>query len=445
MDDFGFDSSPSLVTPGQLDLDRALLSAMLLRGAEGYNKWLDLGGTDTKLVGEASEAYKFITSYYQQYASTPSLQVVAAETEMALYENPGAPLEYFADKVNTRATFFILRQGLAESLKSLEKGTDDGIASARKAIDDLYLKLSVEAASSRNVQSMFHLAPEVKAHYERLERGEQGIQTPWPTINNMLRGFWPEELILFVARMGVGKTFTSLLLAIHAWKTGKRVLFCTTEMSKERIAMRFFTMLGRAPYGDFNHGTLSQEKKEEFFKFMDSLYNAEGMGVVGGGFDFKVETLKRSIKEFKPDLLIFDGAYLLQSEGANRQERMANAFNELKLLTMTEKLCIVITHQFNREVKKNVAATVSENAIALSDAGGWNASNIFALQQTDEMRTDKQLEISSLKVRDGSPVKFMVRWDFDAMDFTELESDGGGGGDADEHGSSFTPADDIPF
>jgi hypothetical protein len=204
-----------------------------------------------------------------------------------------------------------------------------------------------------------------------------------------------------------------------------------------RIGMRFFAAMERLPYGEFTHGRLDPFSSEpRFYKAVEELYNSEGLYIIGGDFDFQIESVAAAIETCKPDLVILDGVYLLRVQGANRNERMANAFDEMKRLAKRKRVPLIITTQFNREVKKDLAKTVQMESIALSDVGAWNADLIFGLVQSDDQKNEKKLEFKPLKVREGaSDIGVLVNWNFDRMDFSELITSGGQGGDADEYGA----------
>jgi hypothetical protein len=81
-----------------------------------------------------------------------------------------------------------------------------------------------------------------------------------------------------------------------------------------------------------------------------------------------------------------------------------------------------ISVQFNRNVKReNIKSAEIEN-LSLSDALGWNSDLAFGLVQTSDMKINKKMLIKLLKLRDGDPRDMDVSWDFDVMDFDEVEN-----------------------
>jgi intein/homing endonuclease len=246
----------------------------------------------------------------------------------------------------------------------------------------------------------------------------------------------------------VHNTFASLMLAEHAstgyklWTKVRddqgnygpltevfrkhKVLYVTTEMSKMRIALRFFALKEKLPFGRVRSGQLTVFERERLEKATKNVLNEKGLTVVGGNFDFRVETLAAAIDEAQPEMVIIDGIYLIKVPGKDRIEQAANAFSEVKRLTMSKKLPIVVTSQFNREVKKNQAATATAESIALTDAAVWHSTLIFGLVQTDDNKKEKRMQVKQLKVRDGDGRDFELNWDFESSNFSEVLAQGSG-------------------
>lgn len=248
----------------------------------------------------------------------------------------------------------------------------------------------------------------------------------------------------------VHNTWVTVLLTDHFWsEQKKRVLYGTTEVSKLRIAMRFASASLKVPYDDLRLGRLTTYVEDRFQKAIEEICNAEGLGILGGTFDFRVESYEDAIQEFKPDVVLLDGAYLLQVSGSNRLERAANAFDELKRICKRTTVPSLVTTQFNREAKANVATTIQVERLALTDVASWNADLIYGLIQTDDMKRDRRMIFKPLKTREGVAEEFECVWDFQEMNFSELPREkAGGGGEADDAfgtGADAESAGEVPF
>jgi len=218
----------------------------------------------------------------------------------------------------------------------------------------------------------------------------------------------------------VHNSWTAILLAGTAWEQGKKVLVATTEMSKETMVQRYLATKFRLPYGDFRKGKLDSFTEKRFRDGVASIANSPNLNIVGGDFDFSMDTFAGICMDEKPDLVIVDGAYLLKVPGITRTERAANVFDELKRIAKRSKAAVVATMQFNREVKVNQAKTVQADSIAMTDVAGWNADLIFGLIQTEEMKKNRRMTFKPLKVREGESEEIECNWDFERMDFSEI-------------------------
>jgi replicative DNA helicase len=444
------------------DLDLALVAALLRDGKPSLKSARSKGLRPDLLRGRGKDAYQFLVEYHLQFDELPPPEALKKRTGLDL---PQLPPNLFAgflvDEVFNRKTFdFVLetRRKLDDLLTASTPNTKAMVETLEKAV----LGLRAENLSQSKVDSLFALGPDVLARYDRIKSGERGILTPWKSINDITLGFWPMDLVLIVARSGVGKSWAAVQLAWHAWQQGKRVLFGTTEMSREAIGTRLYSLIGRFPYYEVFHGKLTIHSEPRFRQQVEDLLGKEGLYIVGGNFDFRVETLSAAIDEIRPDILILDGAYLLKTDGQNRNEMAANAFNELKRVGTRHGIVVAATHQFNREVKTNEAKTVKQESIGLTDVASWNASLILGMVQTDDMKRDKLMRFKPLKAREGVGEEVEVNWNFDTMDFSEIGIVGrefnnfggdaaeamGGRRSSDSDSSSFPSSgsnDDIPF
>jgi len=254
----------------------------------------------------------------------------------------------------------------------------------------------------------------------------------------------------------VHNTWCAAILSHKAWVDGNKVLFATTEISKMRIAMRFCALHFNLPYKDVRTAKLDAFVEKKWRDGIQDILTAEGLYVIGGDFDFRPENYENAIEEVQDEedyeegkiLSVFDGAYLLRTEGKNRIERAANAFDELKRICKRTGVPNVVTMQFNREVKANQAESVSTEKIALTDVASWNADLIYALIQTEDMKSDKRMIFKPLKTREYVGEELEMLWDLDNMKFEELEKEGGGyGAEENPFDSGIDPgaSDDAPF
>jgi replicative DNA helicase len=421
-----------------MNLDGAFLAAVLREGKEALIHAMELGVTSELLDEDFGSAFAFILEHYREYKELPDPNIVVARTGVMPEGVPGNA-EFYTKEIRSRQLFRWLQKGIDTSSRLLEKGDPHG---SFAALEELLRDVRKESLTSNAVIPLFGMGPEVLEHYDRMKAGERGILTRWPSVNDSTLGFWPEDLIMFVARLSVGKTWSSIILANDAWRDGHKVLYVTTEMSRLKIATRFFAVTHQMPYGRVRSGQLDPFMERQFRTDVEALQNEDGIGLVGGDFDFRIESLEAAIEQFEPQIVVCDGAYLLRSSGKDRFEKASNVFDDLKRLAKRSKIPIVVTSQLNRSGQGRAPTAAN---IALSDTAGWNADVIFGMIQTDDLRQDRRMLLKPLKIREGTSEEIELNWDFENMNFEELPRAGaspqGGGGDADEGEDS----DDDPI
>jgi KaiC/GvpD/RAD55 family RecA-like ATPase len=409
------------------DLDLSLVSAVLAGGKQSIRLLAEKGFRADLLEGDGKVVYDFATAFYKTYDDVPSASLVERETGVLVPAPTTDPLPYLINAAYDRKLHTTLHGGVKHLINLLDLGEP---AKGQAAVEDLLREMRKLDTRTALVESIPGLGGKVIEYYEKIKRGERGIQTPWPTINDSTLGLWPEDLVLFVARMGIGKTWSAILLAGTAWDQGKKVLIATTEMSKETMAMRYLATKFRIPYGDFRRGKLDSFTEKRIRDGIKAIENSPNLNIVGGDFDFSMDSFAGIVMDEKPDLVIVDGAYLLKVHGLTRTERAANVFDELKRIAKRSKAAVVATMQFNREVKVNQAKTVQADSIAMTDVAGWNADLIFGLIQTEEMKKNRRMAFKPLKVREGESEEIECNWDFERMDFSEIPKANFGGSPA---------------
>jgi replicative DNA helicase len=415
-----------------MNLDIAFVSVALKEGREAVRYAVEQGIDEDFLQGDGQKAWRFVLEYVKDYSEVPDPGMVEGKTGVKLGDPPPGASAFYTDEVRNRRLHREIRSRVDKIMVPWEKSDPQGAFQEYETGLREMRKMHLATAKTVSLPS---LGPEFLDYYEKLKNGYTGILTPWPTINDATLGFWPEDFILYVARLGIGKTWTLVLLANHAWHVqGKRVLFATTEMSQIKILQRWVAVHYKLPYNELRKGRLSIFAEEKMRKGLEEIREQEGLYIIGGDFDFRIESLEAAIEEAEPDIVFVDGAYLLKVAGEGRTEKAANSFDELKRCAKRNGIPLVASTQFNREVKGNKLSSAGAEKIALSDAAGWNADLIFGLVRTEDMKRDRRMIQKPLKFREGEGEDVECWWDFDLMNFDELPgagaatATGGGGG-----------------
>ena len=215
-------------------------------------------------------------------------------------------------------------------------------------------------------------------------------------------GLHDSELTCVGARPGVGKTAFALNIAINIAQKGKKVYFCSLEMSAEQIMQRIIGYYTGINTQFLRTGRL---KNEEMAKIAEQTNNILSLNLKIDTKIRYIEDLENVIFELKEkeeiDVLIVDYLTLLKSKEkfAIRELEVAEISRKLKLLALDLKIPVVILVQLNRDAENKVPTMAN---IRESGSIEQNCDNIIFLHNED---LDKQPNIITVileKQRQGT-------------------------------------------
>jgi KaiC/GvpD/RAD55 family RecA-like ATPase len=406
-------------------LDLLFVAAIVRDGRDAVFEAIKRGVTVDYLSGEGAIAYQFVLDYVKQFPDAPGAVAVAGSTNITLPPPLPETSDYIIEEIRKRR----LHDELGKSLNAIVSHREQRHPlEAYQEFEEQVRRLRLMNLGGTRTVPMISLADPFLQHYADLKAGKTGILTPWPSVNDATVGLWPEDLVLYVARLAVGKTWILIVMANHAWVNGHRVLFVTTEMSQIQIMQRWVGVHFKLPYNDLRKGRLGVFPEQVMRDGLTKLSSDDRLRIIGGEFDFRIESIEAAIEECQPEVVFIDGAYLLKTPGEGRIERAAAVFDELKRSAKRNHLPVVTSTQFNRQMKVNNANTASADKIALTDNAGWNASLVYGLIRTEDMVRDRRIIHRPIKFREGEGRDVECWFDFDRMCFDELPQGPAGAG-----------------
>ena len=290
-----------------MDLDKAFVAALLIEGVTGLVKVQHKGILRTHLNGEGLKAFERTLEHHQKYNQLPTADIIEGALGIVL-DDPGNGLDFFLDEVLNRKLHQDLSAGINEAVDLLDQHDPKG---SLRRVEKMMMELRKERLAESMVVSLPALGPKTIEFYKKIKAGERGVLLPWQSMNEATMGLWPEDLMLIVSRTGIGKTWATVICARFAWvqDNSKRVLLATTEIAKETVSHRFVALHNRLAYKELRSGRLDAFAEDRMVRGVEAIKDAEGLYLVGGDFDFRVETLAAAIEEVQPDIIILDGAY----------------------------------------------------------------------------------------------------------------------------------------
>ena len=332
-------------------------------------------------------------------------------------------LLFWCEELRTKTKHNKTVDTLEEVAQLLDEGnTEEAYAKMKEGVwrieDSVVLSEAVDITKTEDRK---------EAYLERKKsKGMRGIPTGLDHLDRLMKGLEKDTLTTIIGNTGVGKSWAITLLGVNAMLWGAKVCVFLTEMSTELMRDRFEAMIygkvhGAFDYSKFKNATLTPEEEEEYFYFLEEeLPILEPLIIepVSG-----VSSVVSVIEQEKPDLVLIDGAYLMEDEQNAESDwlRVAHITRDLKKIAKSCHIPIVINTQADKNSSKKVGPELSD--IMYTQAIGQDSDNVLALFRDEVMCNDREMGLKILKQREGTLGKILINWDFSTMNFTSIYSE----------------------
>lgn len=215
------------------------------------------------------------------------------------------------------------------------------------------------------------------------------------------------------ARAGIGKTLIMVKFAAAAVAAGLKVGMYEGEMTVDKIAGRYDTLVSHISNSAITHGNI--RVSNVYKNYLDNLSSNNSQGKfyiltrdMVPDNKVTVNTLRSFVEKYNLDMLFVDQLSLLDTEGHYRQsfEQMADISKALKNLQVQKRIPIVVASQQNRSSLESGELAGTQN-LSLSDRIGQDATEVIFLSKDDTL-----MKINIAKARDGY-VKNLLTYDVD--------------------------------
>lgn len=231
-----------------------------------------------------------------------------------------------------------------------------------------------------------------------------------------------------------GKTFMGLYTALTAWNSSLTPLFVSMEMTKIAISQRIASMITRHNLTNLMKGTVSTKKMKEMMLILQKFKEKEqSFWLLDGNLTATVDDIVLKTQQLQPSCVWIDGAYLLRNpdQRLSRFERITHNAEALKQRLATELgVPVLASYQFNRNVgkpgKKKGKGPTSKGTmddVYGSDSLAQLSTIMVGLLEDETVETELQRRVAILKGRNGETGDFLINWNFEGMDFSEVNEE----------------------
>lgn len=396
----------------------------LIREDQRFASLADYGINEEHFVDKELLAYNFIKQFILTHGQYPKLGTIARQVgELTVFDSlEDEPVVYWAEEVKERKRFVDIRETVLRVTSSLESGN---VPEAIDTLGSSYIRLR-ESYTTQRVEELRELQQRVLDKHDEAQASYTlpGISFGFPFIDVLTGGAQGGDYIAIAGQTGVGKTYLALKMAKSAHNQGKNVLAVSTEMPTLQAARRVLAMEGKFSTTDLKMGRLSHFGRERAKQIVEEgtvvdTGNDNWFYFLPGGMFSKVEDIVVLSKEMKPDLLVVDGAYLLQIQSKSWWEKNMEVARLLKNYSLEDYVPTLSTYQF---LKKDTGKLEGVG-------GGFAIPQIasimfsFEYERKEDIENNNEVQYRKLKFikgRDGESGAIRVLYN---MRRTSLEQD----------------------
>ena len=380
--------------------------------------------------------FNYIKNHYEKYQTVPDkLTFIDVFPDWDIVE-VNEPDNYLIEELykDYNSSFIATRFNKIKKLIE-ENKTDDAVDYLINSVDNLHQGSAIQSHDLLTDTSRYDRYLERVTNHDKYY-----IKTGFPELDNIIGGLDREnENMVIVARTGVGKTWTLLIMAAAAVQQGLRVGIYSGEMSVDKIGYRIDTIIGGINNNIITRGidtSVQMQYKDYLEKLKNGMYSKDGRGTlkvltpndIAG--PATVAALRAFVEKEHLEILFIDQYSLLEdtSHAQTGHERVANISKAVKNLQVMKRIPIVSVAQMNRT--KNEDGENDTTQIGLTDRIGQDATCVLMLSRErlyeDAEKTkikDDRLTIDITKSRDGGTGKLIYHANFNTGRFTILNPD----------------------
>lgn len=288
-------------------------------------------------------------------------------------------LDAVIDSVKDLGARTRLRIALESSIRSLDEHTtfQDAYTAAKTALDNL-TDTQQDEEGPRLVKDML---PDYVAELQRRSMtadGElMGLSTGFPSLDRILNGLKPGNMIVVAGRPSMGKSTFALNIAHHNAKAGKSVVVFSMEMFEGDLNDKFVSadsgvFLDRLQSGE---AVGDERAMTSVTKAIKALHGAKlWMETKGALTVDQVRSGSFRIKrKHGLDLVVIDYLGLMRGEGKGRYEQVTAISNGLQRLSRDLGIPVIVLSQLSRNLesrpdKRPVMSDLRESGAIEQDA-----------------------------------------------------------------------------
>lgn len=313
---------------------------------------------------------------------------------------------WYAQQIAEAAT----RRGLRNLGIRVQQLADESDRPAGDLIEDVRTHLdrlpSHRASATRSIGDL------VPSLIDHIDRGAvSGTPTPWPDLDQLIRGWQPGRLYVVGARPGVGKSILGVDAALTTAGRGEAVFMASAEMPEDELGMRMVANLSRVSLSTM----LGTKTEADWSKISTATARLAEMPIeIDDSSHQSLATIRQRCSDIRRrrtlGLVVVDYLQLLTptNSKAQRQEQVNDLSRGLKVIAREMEVPVIALAQLNRA---NTARSDKTPVLTdLRESGGIEAdADVVILLHRDEPPLDAEMTVLVAKNRGGPKGRFPLQ------------------------------------
>lgn len=368
---------------------------------------------------ELRNTVTFVQKYYDEHNTTPKPDQILAETDIQLEKKEIGrdQVEYCANEIER----FCKRKAMEHAiLASPDAVTEENYGKVADLVKEALL-----VSLNRDLGLRYFDSPEERMR--RILESQAPQSTGWKDFDDvLLGGIVRQQMLLFSANSGGGKSIVMSNLALNLMEFGYNVLYVSLELSEEMISQRFDSMITGVHTAEWRHRITETANKIEqrkdklgqlFIKYMPSGSTSN--------------QIRAYLKEFQlqnnitPDVIVVD---YLDIMGTDQYVSADNVFEKDKLVSEQLRNIAAEYNAFMITASQQNRGAVGQTELNHSHIAGGiskvNTTDVYvSIILTEKMRAAGEIVFQFLKTRsaDGVGKNIYLTWNGKTLRITDSQ------------------------
>lgn len=330
--------------------------------------------------------WNWVEAYVKKHGNTPSKTAFKSQfPDCKIYATD--ELDHYMEMLREALTRRGVVQMLTEAANIVTEGSiDEAITLLNAGAKRLQVQSQVASRETSIFEDWDVIYNTVSEKRDRARSsGSAGIGTGFKTIDMASGGAQPGEFWIYAARLGQGKSWTLMRMAVEAINNGYTVLYNALEQSRAQVGLRVQNIMSNGLYkaNDLNRGVV--DDLDEYREFLLGLKDQiKGRLIVSDKPRITTNYLSSQIERHQPDIVFIDYLTLMKTNakgGSKDWLAVADLSAELKGIAEEYELPVISAAQINRMGTSKKEAPGTEH-VAYADAIGQDADGLVTMTRS---------------------------------------------------------------